>query len=77
MQNLKYDTNELSYKTETDSDIDNRLVVAKGEGGGNRVAWDFEVSRCELLHSEWINKVLLYSTRKYNQYPGTDYDGKE
>ena len=34
MWNLKYDTNELIYETETDShrDIDNRLVVAKGDG---------------------------------------------
>ena len=30
MWNLKYDTNVLIYKTETDSDIENRLVVAKG-----------------------------------------------
>ena len=30
MWNLKYDTNELIYETETD--IENRLVVAKGEG---------------------------------------------
>ena len=35
MWNLKYDTSELIYETETDSDIENRLVVAKvgvGEG---------------------------------------------
>ena len=31
--NLKYDTNEPIYKTETNSDIENRLVVAKGEEG--------------------------------------------
>ena len=31
MWNLKYDTNEHIYETETD--IGNRLVVAKGEGG--------------------------------------------
>ena len=35
MWNLKYGTNEPIYKTETDSDIENRLVVAKGEGGGS------------------------------------------
>ena len=36
MQNLKYDTNELIYKTETQTqrltDTENRLVVAKEEG---------------------------------------------
>ena len=31
MWNLKYDINELIYKTEID--IQNQLVVAKGEGG--------------------------------------------
>ena len=38
MWNLKYDTNELIYKTETDSDIEtdieNTLMVTKGERGG-------------------------------------------
>ena len=29
--NLKYGTNEPVYKSETGSDLDNRLVVAKGE----------------------------------------------
>ena len=29
--NLKYDTNEPIYETETDSQTENRLVVAKGE----------------------------------------------
>ena len=25
--------------------------------------WEFEISRCKLLHIEWMdNKVLLYST---------------
>ena len=38
MWNLKYDTNELTYKTETDSQTESRLVVTKagvvGQGGG-------------------------------------------
>ena len=42
--------------------IENRLVVAKGEGR----EWDglgFGVSRCKLLHLEWIsNEVLLDNT---------------
>ena len=33
MWNLKYGTSEPTYKTETDSDMENRLVIAKGEGG--------------------------------------------
>ena len=31
MWNLKYDTSELIYKTETDSQTENKLVVVKGE----------------------------------------------
>ena len=30
MWNLKYDTNELIYETDTDSNTENRFVVAKG-----------------------------------------------
>jgi len=35
MSTLKYDTNELIYETETHfTDIEKKLVVAKGEGEG-------------------------------------------
>ena len=37
MWNLKYGTTEPVYKTERDSDIENRLVVAKWEGGGSGI----------------------------------------
>jgi len=37
MWNLKYGTNEPMYNTETDSGIEKRLVVVKGEGEG--VGW--------------------------------------
>ena len=40
MWNLKYDPHEFIYETETDSDIGNRLGVAKGEGVGG-TAWEF------------------------------------
>ena len=42
MWNVKYDTNEHIYETETDSQTENRLVVAKGEEGGEGVLgiWD-------------------------------------
>ena len=76
MWNLKYDTNELIYETERDSE--NRLVVAKGEGVWGGMEWEFGVSRCKLLYREWINsKVLLYSTEKYIQYPVINQNEKE
>jgi len=53
-------------------------VVAKEEAGGRvRMDGEFEVSRCKLLYVGWINnKVLLYSTRNYSQYPVINYSGK-
>ena len=36
MWNLKYDTNEPIYETNRITDIENRLVVAKGGGGWER-----------------------------------------
>ena len=47
-----------------------------GHWGG--MDWEFRMSGCELLHTGWINnKVLLYSTGNYTQYPGISYNGKE
>ena len=43
------------------TDIENRLVSAKGEG-----VMEWEASRYKLLHLEWIsNVVLLYNTGNY------------
>ena len=40
--------------------------------------WEFGVSRCKLLHLEWINnEVLLYSTGNYVQSLGIDHDGRQ
>ena len=37
-----------------------------------------EVSRCKLVYIGWINnKVLLFSTRNYVQYPLMNHNGKE
>ena len=53
-------------------------MVAKGEGGGGGMYWEFEISRCNLLYIEQINnKVLLYSTRNCIQSPGINHNGKE
>ena len=50
-------------------------MVAKGEGG---IDWEFEISRCKLLYTEWVNnKVLLYSTGNYIQYPVIIHNGNE
>ena len=47
-------------------DLENRLVVAKGWGGGHGVDWELGVNRCRLLPLEWIsNEILLCSTGNY------------
>ena len=46
-------------------DLENRLVVAKGEGG-SRVDWELGVNKCKLLPLEWIiNEILLCSPGNY------------
>ena len=50
--------------------------VAGGSGRG--MDWESWVSRCKLLYIESINnKVLLYSTWNYIQYPVINHNRKE
>ena len=47
-----------------------------GDGAG--IEWEFGVSRCTLLYTELDHdKVPLYSTGKYIQYPGINHNGKK
>ena len=65
-------------KDRDSTDIENRLLVAKGEEGWGGKDWEFGISRCKLLYIEWINnKVLLYSTGNSTQYPVINHNGKE
>ena len=60
------------------TDIENRLLVAKGEGGRGGKDWEFGISRCKLVYIGWMNnKVLLYSTGNYIQYPVINHNGKQ
>ena len=53
-------------------------MMAKGEESGRALDWEFGISRCKLVYIEWINnKVLLYSTGNYIQYPLINHNGKE
>ena len=38
--------------------------------------WEFEISRCNLLHRECINNVLLYSIGNYIQLLVINHNGK-
>ena len=56
-------------KIETDSDAENMLVVAKGEGRD---------SRCKHIYIGWVNnKILLYSIGNYIPYPIINQNGKD
>ena len=49
MRNLKYDTNELIYKTETDSQTQKtNLWLPKEKGGGRGINQEFGISRYKL-----------------------------
>ena len=56
---------QMNLFIENKMDLENRPVVAKGEGGSG-MDWESGVNRCKLLHLEWIsNEFLLYSTGNY------------
>ena len=49
----------------------------QGGRGGSGMDWEFGMSRCKLLHVEWIsNEVLLSNVGNYIQSPGTEHDGR-
>ena len=78
MWNLKYDTNELIYKTETDSQTQRTDLWLPRQWGWRGMDREFGISKWKLLCIEWINnKVLLYSTGNYIQYPVINHNGKE
>ena len=37
---------------------ENRLMVPRGERGGEGKDWEFGISRCKLLYIVWINNNL-------------------
>ena len=68
----------LPVKHSQTTNIEIRLVVAKGAEVGGGTEWEVGVSRCKLLCVEWINtKVLLCSTENYVHYPMINHNGKE
>ena len=75
---LKYDTNEPICKAETDSQTQRAGPWLPRTRAGEVKDWEFGISRRKLLYIGWIkNKVLLYSTGNYIQYPVANHNGKE
>ena len=66
---LKKDTNELIYKTETDSQTYRMNSCFPGEKVGGEIVKEFGIDLYTLLYLKWItNKNLLYSTGNSAQY---------
>ena len=60
--------NELIYKIDTDSGLENQLMVARGEGWREGMVREFGRDMYTLLYFKWItNKDLLFSTRNSAQ----------
>ena len=78
MWNPIYDTNELIYETDSQTQRTD-MWLPKGRGRGEGMDCGFGISTRKLLsYREWINnKVLLYSTENCIQYPGINHNGKE
>ena len=49
----------------------------QGRGGWGGMEWEVGVGRCELLYTQWINKVQLYSTENYIQCHVINHNGKK
>ena len=58
MWDLKYDTSELIYETETLTDMENKLTVTKGERNGGGINEGFGMH----IHTQ------LYKNLKKNEY---------
>ena len=55
-----------------------RIDLWLPRGSKGRIDWEFGISRCKLSYIDWVNnKVLLYSTGNYFQYPVINPTGKE
>ena len=67
----------LSTKQKQIMDMKSRLVVARVKWGcRSGLDGAFGISRCKLLHLEWLsNVVLLCSTRNYVQSLGLEHNG--
>ena len=71
MWNLKYDTIELIYKTETGSQRSD-LWLPRGRDGGKRLDWELAVSRCKLAipHSS-VSKESTRNAGDPGSIPGS------
>ena len=78
MWNIKYNIDELIYEVEIDLQTQRTdLWLTRGEGWGVGMGiWDQQMQTN--IYTEYINnKILLYSTGNYIQYPEINHNGRE
>ena len=75
---ITYMWNLFTKQKQTHSHREKDLWLPKRSGCGGVLDWEFGISRCKLLYIGCLNnKVLLYSTGNYIQYPGINCNRKE
>ena len=67
----------MSFKKQTRRHRKGCLGCQGGGTAGGKDGLRVWVGRYKQLHMEGLNKVLLYSTGNYIQYPEIKHDGKE
>lgn len=56
------------------TDTENRTDLLQwGQRGGGGIGWGIRISRCKLLHIEWM---ILHRTGSYVQYTVIHHNGK-
>ena len=71
-----YSTMNLSTEKKQTHGLGEQTCGCQEGGGGRGRDWEFGVSRCKLLHLEWIsNEILLYSPRNYILSLVMEHDG--
>ena len=75
MWNLKYDTNKPIYKTDSETQRTN-LWLPREKGGVGEMDWESGVSRCKLLHTEWITMRSYYIAQGTSQYLEINHNAK-
>ena len=61
MWNLKYDTDEPTYETVTDSQAQRTVKAVKGVRGWGGKDWEFAISRCKLVYTGWIIQGTVFN----------------
>ena len=67
MQNLKNNKNEFIYKTEANSQTEDKLIVTNKKGGRDKLGVSDQQIQTT-MYKQINNNIILYSTGNYIQY---------